>query len=342
MSGRIRTLKPEWLDDEKLGKLSDATRVLSAGLVLLADDYGNGRAHPLFVASRTWGYGDPHESLRKAEDGLRELTEMGFIQLYQVHGQAYFHLRNWVKHQRVQHPGKPRIPGPDEAEVRPASGPPPDDAPSSSGDPHESLTPDHRSPITDQDQRSTTASADPPRARRGAHARTHARGTNGSAKLTWQRVVVAFDDWREALTTFPTDPGSFEREAKAVLRQARAGGRSDSEALALISSAVAALARSRWWERESRPVPDFGHFAKHFSRYAQEALSGEHEATDSKHREELQELRDERFRADQSGDEKRVAELDKRIVALMGERPARRHGRGVAVPRDFGRLPGGD
>lgn len=35
---RIRTLKPEWLTDEKMEALEDSARLLSAGLILLADD----------------------------------------------------------------------------------------------------------------------------------------------------------------------------------------------------------------------------------------------------------------------------------------------------------------
>lgn len=35
MSGRIRTLKPERLEDERLASLPDSTRLLSVALILL-------------------------------------------------------------------------------------------------------------------------------------------------------------------------------------------------------------------------------------------------------------------------------------------------------------------
>ena len=150
MSGRIRTVKPEWLDDEKLAACSDAARTLSIGLVLLSDDHGRGRAHPLFLASRAWAYGDPHETLTKLERALSELVAIGFVGLYQVGGQRYFFLRNWTKHQKVQHPSAPRVPAPEQADEDgpEGGGSVPQAAPASpsltpaSGASHEALTPD--------------------------------------------------------------------------------------------------------------------------------------------------------------------------------------------------------
>ena len=72
MAGRIRTLKPEWLENESLGGCSDAARVLSAGLVLLADDFGNGRGAPGFLAGQVWPYRDPVESRGRPERAAPE------------------------------------------------------------------------------------------------------------------------------------------------------------------------------------------------------------------------------------------------------------------------------
>jgi hypothetical protein len=146
MSGRIRTLKPEWLEDEKLAALTDGARLLSVALVLLADDHGLGRAHPLFLASRTWAYGESHEVLTKVSGALRELEQSGFIRLYAAGGQSYYAIRNWSKHQKVQHPGKPRVPTPYDAD-----GGSHEVLTKPSGDSHEVLAPDLRSPISDHD-----------------------------------------------------------------------------------------------------------------------------------------------------------------------------------------------
>lgn len=123
MSGRIRTLKPEWLEDEKLAALSDGARLLSAALMLMADDHGRGRASIATIASETWRYelerndgANAPETLAKASRALRELVEMRFVILYTVDGQRYFAIRNWTKHQKVDRPGKERVPAPPTAE----------------------------------------------------------------------------------------------------------------------------------------------------------------------------------------------------------------------------------
>lgn len=140
MSGRIRTIKPEWLEDEVLGREPDHVRLLSVAIVLIADDYGRGRAASEYIAGATWVYDRSPESLRKSTEALRRLSEVRFITLYQVDGQAYFEIRNWSKHQRVHNPGKPRIPAPSESLGIPRE---------TLGRTSESLPPDLRSPITD-------------------------------------------------------------------------------------------------------------------------------------------------------------------------------------------------
>lgn len=107
---RIRTVKPEWLEDEKIALASTEARLLSIALLLLADDYGNGRAHLAILGPRVFpGAQNPRETLAKALD---ELARLSFVVLYEVEGQSYFHIRNWDRHQRVDKPGKPQCPAP--------------------------------------------------------------------------------------------------------------------------------------------------------------------------------------------------------------------------------------
>jgi len=115
----IRTVKPEWLEDERMAAASDAARVLSIGLILLADDHGRGRAAPAYIASKIWGYADDSRESReglgriaRARDALAELAAIEFVQLYSVDGQSYYAIRSWRRHQRVDHPGQPRVPLP--------------------------------------------------------------------------------------------------------------------------------------------------------------------------------------------------------------------------------------
>jgi hypothetical protein len=106
---RIRTIKPEWLDDERLALASPEARVLSVALMVLADDYGNGRASVAVLAGRVFP-GKIPETLAKALDDLRNIS---FVILYELDGQQYYSIRNWAKHQRVDKPGAPRVPGPE-------------------------------------------------------------------------------------------------------------------------------------------------------------------------------------------------------------------------------------
>lgn len=106
MSGRIRSVKPEWLEDELLVALSSDARVLSIALILLADDYGNGRGGELYLASRVF----PGRQTKVLRAALDELVGMRYVALYEIEGQRYFSVRNWRKHQRVQNPGKPLVP----------------------------------------------------------------------------------------------------------------------------------------------------------------------------------------------------------------------------------------
>lgn len=111
MAGRIRTLKPEWLEDQRLLACSERARLLTVVLILIADDYGNGRGHPDFVKAQAGLYDVTTPDL---ESALFELQNCGFIELYLHNQQSYFSIRNWDKHQRVDKPGKPRVPPPSE------------------------------------------------------------------------------------------------------------------------------------------------------------------------------------------------------------------------------------
>lgn len=111
MSGRIRSIKPEWLEDEKIALASLEARVLSVALLLIADDHGNGRAHPRILTAKVFPLGD----VSVTERALRELVDLRFIRLYVADDQQYFSIRRWKEHQRVDKPGKPRVPLPPES-----------------------------------------------------------------------------------------------------------------------------------------------------------------------------------------------------------------------------------
>ena len=105
---RIRSIKPEILEDEKTAKLSDLEWRTFVSLLLLADDYGNFRANPGRIAGAAfWA----HEDV-ELKPALERLSGVGLIRLYEVDGQRYGHITGWTKHQKVDHPGKPTCPPP--------------------------------------------------------------------------------------------------------------------------------------------------------------------------------------------------------------------------------------
>jgi hypothetical protein len=107
--GRIRTIKPEWLEDERLLEAGSDSRVMSLALILLADDYGRGRASVRWLAGQVFAFED--ESHAKVRETLAALSGW-FVETYEIRGQHYFQILNWSKHQRVDKPGKPRVPEP--------------------------------------------------------------------------------------------------------------------------------------------------------------------------------------------------------------------------------------
>lgn len=110
--GRIRTIKPEILEDEKTAHLDDRAWRLFVSLFLLADDYGNMRGSPAWIQGQVF-WADDSRDIRET---LARLSRESLIRPYVVRGQSYITITNWSKHQKVDKPGKPRVPGPEEAD----------------------------------------------------------------------------------------------------------------------------------------------------------------------------------------------------------------------------------
>jgi hypothetical protein len=221
MSGRIRTVKPEWLEDELMAGASDAAARLSIGLILMADDYGNGRASLSFITSNVWGRAmernggiDAPEVLRRASDALHELVRMNFATLYEVNQQRYFSIRNWEKHQRVSHKGARRVPEPSSGanvnHIADAG-----ESPESLRNPPEVLVPDLRSPISEKDHRSPiTKGGDSPLGRLldGFRKRWEAHRLPSGAKLGagWMGPRQHASSAERVAELYASDPDSLD------------------------------------------------------------------------------------------------------------------------------------
>lgn len=136
---RIRSIKPEILEDERTARLSHGAYRLFMGCISLADDYGNLRGSLDFLHGRIF-HSSPLPELPAA---LQELVSAGLVRPYLVRAQAFLSITNWAKHQKIVRPARPHIPGPADADASAPldarwtwpSAPPP--APSPSPEPQE-------------------------------------------------------------------------------------------------------------------------------------------------------------------------------------------------------------
>lgn len=107
---RIRTVKPEFFDDEKMGKISRDARLTIIGMLVLSDDYGVVKGHPLWLKSRIF----PYDDLSNSDfcEFLKEIETVGIIRPFKNNDEQYYHIVNFKKHQVVEKPSKNRNPLP--------------------------------------------------------------------------------------------------------------------------------------------------------------------------------------------------------------------------------------
>lgn len=123
MAGRIRTIKPELLEDERVAELSSDAFRLFVGCILIADDHGNFRLAVGYLSGQVfWRLVETgRRTIADVEAARAELlaphpldrTRPGLIYAYRLGGQVYGHVTGWERHQKVEKVGKPRCPGPD-------------------------------------------------------------------------------------------------------------------------------------------------------------------------------------------------------------------------------------
>ncbi len=105
---RIRSIKPEFPQSESVGKLSRDARLLFILIWTHVDDEGRSRAASRMLASLLFPYDD--DAPKCVGHWLDELEINGFIQRYEVDGSRYLQVVNWLKHQKIDHPSKSKIP----------------------------------------------------------------------------------------------------------------------------------------------------------------------------------------------------------------------------------------
>ncbi|MET4238570.1 hypothetical protein [Bradyrhizobium sp. RT10b] len=105
---RIRTIKPEFPQSEKVGRLPREARLLFLMLFTIADDEGRARGASRMLASLLYPYDDDAPTLM--EGWLMALERGGQIRRYEVDGSQYVEIVKWLEHQKIDKPSKSRLP----------------------------------------------------------------------------------------------------------------------------------------------------------------------------------------------------------------------------------------
>jgi hypothetical protein len=113
---RIRTIKPDFWDDKKVASLDMPARLLFIGMWNFADDYGTIEADPSWIKTRIF---PRDEKLRTSDvqSWLDALVKARMIEPFQYNDEAFYNIRTFKSHQRIDKPSKPSIPLEDKRRV---------------------------------------------------------------------------------------------------------------------------------------------------------------------------------------------------------------------------------
>ena len=107
---RSRLIRPEFWNDEKLATLSRDSRLTFIGIWTASDDYGVAKGHLTWLKNQIY----PYENISMAtfEKWIKELESLRVIIPFVYHDENYYFIKNFSKHQKVDHPSKMRNPEP--------------------------------------------------------------------------------------------------------------------------------------------------------------------------------------------------------------------------------------
>lgn len=105
---RIRSLKPEFFEDEKVCAISRDARLVTIGLITLADDRGRMHYKPLAILGDIF----PEEAvaMAKLKAWLAEIVKIGLAFVYKVASNEYLWLPQFLRHQVINRPTESVLP----------------------------------------------------------------------------------------------------------------------------------------------------------------------------------------------------------------------------------------
>lgn len=107
---RIRSIKPEFFTDEKVGECSPNARLLFIGTWVFADDHGNLDRSARQLKAQVFPY-----DTTEVEPLLQELLRSGMLREYEVDSRKFLHINGFGDHQKIDKPSKPRVPLPEDS-----------------------------------------------------------------------------------------------------------------------------------------------------------------------------------------------------------------------------------
>jgi len=120
---RIRTIKPEFWQNETIALLPEFTRLLAIALLNYADDYGYFMANHKLIHGNLFPFEDDSEKIPRS---IQDLSRVGYLELgIDSKGRSVARVVNFDKHQRVDKPKlsiiKPDFTIQDQSKINPRS-----------------------------------------------------------------------------------------------------------------------------------------------------------------------------------------------------------------------------
>lgn len=99
---RVRTIKPKFWDDIKIGRISRDARLLYIGLWNFADDVGVVIGDTVWLKSKIFPY--DQIQVQQFDKWINELVKTGFICLLSYHDERFIYLPTFTRHQVINKP----------------------------------------------------------------------------------------------------------------------------------------------------------------------------------------------------------------------------------------------
>ena len=104
---RIRTIKPEFWQNETIAAMSEFTRLLAIAILNYADDHGYFMANHKLIKGNLFPFEDDSKKILRS---IQELSSAGYLELgIDSKGRSVARVANFTKHQRVDKPKPSRI-----------------------------------------------------------------------------------------------------------------------------------------------------------------------------------------------------------------------------------------